>query len=244
MRAANGVGPADLVGNLELAYAVQEQLVARWRDHTEDTLWGYKLGMTTAEMQRRTGLREPASGMLLARRIVDSGAVLAAQHFVHLGLEGEIAVRIGAPFPETEPVDAATARRRLDRAAAAFEITDDRHADWSQMEGATMIADNIWNMGVVLGPPATLQDGDGLTGRRGVITIGDEVHDCGVSDDSEWDPAAIVAWLGAHLARRRQPLHVGQWIMTGSFVPTTFPKQGDRYRFDVDGLEPVEVTIA
>ncbi|CAN5226298.1 hypothetical protein BH09PSE6_BH09PSE6_03110 [soil metagenome] len=243
-RSASAPAPAGLAGDVALAYAVQDRLVSKWRLAQSDTVFGWKLGMTTDDMKRRTGITEPASGVILARRVRYSGATLSTGDFVHMGLEGEIAVRVGAPFPETESVDAATALSRLDSVAAAFEISDDRHADWSQLDAATLIADNIWNMGVVLGPARLIDEHTVLTGRRGIVTVNGVQRDQGMSEDIGCDPAAIVAWLGAHLARRNQPLRPGQWIMTGSFVPTTFPKPGDRYRFSVEGLEPVEATIA
>ncbi len=234
-------GRSDAV---DFAYAVQDRLVARWREGGEGPVAGWKIGMTTAHMQALTGLPEPASGAILQRRDRSSDTALAGADFAHLGLEGEIAVRVAETFPETEPVTAEQASARLHSVAAALEVTDDRHADWTRLDAPSLIADNIWNMGMVLGPPSPAAGLGGLTGRQGVLTINGCVQATGMSQETGYDPLDIVAWLGAHLARRGQPLRPGQWVLTGSFVPTTFPKAGDRYRFAVDGLAPVEIAVA
>jgi 2-keto-4-pentenoate hydratase len=235
--------PADRTGDLGFAYAVQDRLVEHWRAAGEGAVVGWKIGFTTAPMQALAGVSEPAAGAILARRQRSSGDELIRSDLLHLGLEGEIAVRVGEAFYETEPVHPSVAFSRLESVAAAFEVTDDRNADWAKIEGASLVADNIWNMGVVLGPPMAADALKTLVDRKGVVTVNGQVRDQGVSQDIGYDPSAIIAWVAAHLARRGRALQPGQWIMTGSFVPTTFPEQGDHYRFEVDGLDPVEVLV-
>jgi 2-keto-4-pentenoate hydratase len=236
--------PAEHLGDLAFAYAVQERLIAGRRAGGWGEIAGWKIGMTTASMQARTGVSEPCAGAVLARGKRSSGDVLAKDELMHLGLEGEIAVLVGEAFPETEPVDPLTAWARIESVAAGLEITDDRNADWSELEAASLVADNIWNIGMVIGPPTPARALDGLTGRKGVLTIDGAVYEQGLSDDVGCDPLQLVAWLGGHLARRGHPLRPGQWIMTGSFVSTTFPAAGSHYQFAVDGLAPVEAMIA
>lgn len=236
--------PPERIGDLGFAYAVQERLVEARTAAGWGPVVGWKIGMTTPAMQARTGVGEPCAGAVLARGRHESGVVLATDALTHLGLEGEIAVRVGEAFPETEPVDPLKAWSRIESAAAGLEVTDDRNADWSELEAASLVADNIWNIGMVIGPPTPARDLGRLTGRRGVLSIDGAVCEEGMSDDVGCDPMALVAWLGAHLARRGQPLRPGQWIMTGSFVSTTFPKAGAHYRFAVDGLGAVEASIA
>jgi 2-oxo-3-hexenedioate decarboxylase/2-keto-4-pentenoate hydratase len=244
-RAPYALLSADRIGDLAFAYAVQDRLVGGWRAEGEGALAGWKLGLTYPEIQAAAGAVEPISGALLERRAKSTGALLAAADYVHLGLEGEIAVRVKAAFLETEPVSPAVTASRLDLVAAALEVTDDRNADWTRhLEATSLVADNIWNMGMVIGPTTPLDAYGSLFGRRGVVTVNGTLLDQGMSQDAGGDPLDIVAWLGAHLAQRGQPLQPGQWIMTGSFVPTRFPRPGDHHRFEVDGLEAVEVRIA
>jgi 2-keto-4-pentenoate hydratase len=235
---------ADRIGDLDFAYGVQDRLVSHWRNAGEGAIIGWKVGLTSARMQAMTGISQPASGAILARREHASGAVLRKSDFIHLGLEAEIAVRVGEPFPEDQEIEPAEALNRLESVSAAFEIVDDRNADYARLDAASLIADNSWNLGVVLGRPILTRGLGGLAGRRGVLTVNGELQDQGMSEDAGGDPLKIVAWLAAHLVRRGQPLQPGQWIMTGSIITTKFPATGDRYHFAVGGLEPVEARIA
>lgn len=234
----------ERIGDLPFAYAVQDRLVAARQALGWGAVAGWKIGMTTKAMQARTGVAEPCAGAVLAKETHASGATLQRAALTHLGLEGEITVRVAAPFPETQPVSAAEAWSRIDAVAAGLEITDDRNADWAELEAASLVADNIWNIGMVIGPPSPRTALSGLLGRTGALHINGALYETGLSDDVGGDAMDLVAWLGAHLARRNQPLQAGQWIMTGSFVSTTFPQAGAHYRFEVDGLAPVEVHIA
>jgi 2-oxo-3-hexenedioate decarboxylase/2-keto-4-pentenoate hydratase len=235
--------PDHRLGDLAFAYAVQDRLIQMRQAAGAGAVVGWKIGFTTAPMQALAGISEPAAGAMLAPGVRSSGADLRRSDFAHLGLEGEIAVRVSEAFPETDPIATDQVLARLDGVAAALEVTDDRHADWSLIEAASLIRDNIWNIGAVIGPVAPAGVIGELTGRRGVLSIDGETREEGMSQDIGCDPLEIIAWLGAHLARRGQPLQPGQWIMTGSFVSTTFPEPGARYQFAVDGLEPVEATI-
>jgi len=230
------------IKDMTIAYAVQDRLISLLAEEQGEVA-GWKLGMTTAKMQTLTGSGGPAAGAILARRVHASGSTLAAGNFMHMGLEGEIALRVGTAFSETEPINPAQVAPRIDGVAAAFEISDDRGADWSQLRAAPLIADNVWNAGIVLGPVMPMKIANSLAGRRGVVHVNGVATDHGMSQDIGCDALELVAWLAAHVARRGMPLQPGQWIMTGSFVPTCFPRPGDHYQFTVDGLMPVDITV-
>ncbi len=231
------------IGDLNFAYAVQEKLISRWQEAGEGPIVGWKVGVTSARMQAMAGIDQPIAGAILAKRMHASGAALNSAEFVRLGIEAEIAVRIGTGFPETEVLETQEVLRRIDGVSAAFEVVEDRNADYSALDAASLIADNSWNKGIVLGTPSSARGIASLIGRRGVLTVNGRVIDQGMSEDVGGDPLRIVAWLAAHLARRHQPLQPDQWVLTGSIVTTKFPLPGDRYEFAVDGLMPVEARV-
>jgi 2-keto-4-pentenoate hydratase len=235
---------AERIGDLEFAYAVQDRLISLWQDTGEGEIIGWKVGVTSARMQEMVGISQPIAGAILFRHRHKSGAELQAADFVRLGIEAEIAVCIGTAIPETDMLAPADIVSRISHVSAAFEIVEDRDADYKQLDAASLVADNSWNKGIVLGSPTAAAGIATLIGRRGVLTVNGKVLDQGMSEDVGGDPLRIVAWLGAHLARRGQMLRAGQWVLTGSIVTTKFPKPGETYFFSVDGLAPVEVRIS
>src|SRR5438874_12407205 len=89
------LGPPDAPATISDGYDIQEKYVALLRDrHGEPA--GYKVGLTSAAMQAFCGIDHPIAGVVLASRVHPSGVAVARPDFGRLGLEFEIAVRIGS----------------------------------------------------------------------------------------------------------------------------------------------------
>ena len=234
--------PAGRAGDMGFAYDVQDRLVPLLAAPGEGVA-GYKIGLTTPRMQAMCGIDEPIVGVVLASRLRAAPARIAAQDHVRLGIEAEIALRIGRSFPAAD-VPPERVLDYVDGVCAAFELVDDSHADYARLAAATLVADNAWNAGLVTGPAVAAAGIASLAGRAGVLSRDGEVIDTGSSSDVLGDPAHALAWVVRHLARRGQALAPGQWVSTGSIVPTKFVEPGQAWRFEVDGLPPVELAIA
>jgi len=229
--------------DMAAAYAVQDAYVEMLKLRRGAAVAGYKVGLTTFRLQAMCGVDEPVAGVVLASGLQHSPAKARAADHLRLGIECELAVRLGADVrPESLPLSQQTVGQWIDRVAAAFEIVDDAKADYTRLDGASLAADNSWNAGLVLGPEATF-DGRPLTGRRGVLTVNDQERDHGMSDDVLGDPLSVVVWLAHHLAARGRHLRRGDWITTGSIVTTKFAQAGETYEFRIDGLEPVRLSV-
>lgn len=236
-----GGEPADV----PLAYQVQERFVAGLIAGRGGAPVGYKVGLTTERMQQMCGVHEPISGVVLASRVLRSPARVKAADYVRLGLESEMAVRIAPGAGRMgEALQDLPLHHLIDQVCAAFELVEDSGADYKQLSAASIVADNSWNAGLVLGPAIPVGGLAHLRGRRGVLSLnGAEVND-GMSDEVLGDPLNAVHWLASHLRRRGGALQPGQWVSTGSIVPTRFVAPGDAYRFEIDGLPPVELEVA
>ena len=235
----------NLVGdNLPLAYDIQDLVnVEIAGANFSDTAAGYKIGLTTPRMQAMCGVNQPIAGTVFAGRPHASPAVIAAAPFVRLGVESEIAVQLGEPLPNPAELDTNVVFACLSQVCAAFELIDDGNADYAALDAVSMIADNAWNAGLVLGPPSPAKDFAHLKDRAGVLFRNGEELGRGNSNEAMGDPLQVIVWLARHLAARGAHLQPGQWISTGSIVTTKFAAAGERYRFEVEGLAAVELAI-
>lgn len=233
--------PPGRAGDMGFAYDVQDALVPLLAGGTPRVA-GYKIGLTTPRMQAMCGIDEPIVGVVLAQRLQTAPARVAAGAYVRLGVESEIALRIARPFPAGE-IAAEQALDYVDGVCAAFELVDDSGADYARLAAAPLVADNAWNAGLVLGPAQAPGGPGSLKGLKGVLRRDGEVVDEGTSSDVLGDPANALAWVVRHLARRGQALQAGQWVSTGSIVPTKFVAPGQTWRFEVEGLAPVEAAV-
>lgn len=207
---------------------------------------GYKVALTTKVMQQMVGYEEPIPGAIFASTVHTSPATTACADYTHLGIECEIAVRLGRDLPAArEPYTRATVTDAIDEVMAAFELVDDRNVYYPDFASniLSFIADNAWNAGVVLGQASTNWRDLDLAAVRGVMQINGEDVAEGVGADVMGHPLDALAWLANSQAGRGRPLRAGMLVMTGSMIATRFVAAGDTVRFRVAGMSEVRVDI-
>lgn len=220
----------------EQAYVVQDELIALRCKAQASSVVGYKIGLTSAVMQAMCGIAAPVHGRILASGLVPEGASLDLAAYGRLGVECEIAVRIGRDVPQqTNTLEALAGY--VDAICPALELIDDRNADYQCLDGPSLIADNAWNAGIVLGRwqplPVDLIDRLGCLYSQGL-----QVDEARVGDALD-HPLSSALWLVADLARQGRTLQSGMVVMTGSIVKTRFPAKGENWRYEVQGLGAV-----
>jgi 2-keto-4-pentenoate hydratase len=230
------------VGDLETAYRIQDALVARLLAGEAAPPAGFKVALTSARMQALCGIDQPTSGVILASRVHRSGLRIAAADFVRLGLECELCLRLGSDVPpRPRPFTAEEMAPLVSGVAPAFELVEDRAADYAVLEALSLVMDNCWNGGIVVGDfvpvPADLAAAHGVL--RGNGTDLDEGH----ARDVMGHPFAALAWLLTHLSSRGRTVPAGSLVMTGSLVPTRFADAGTDYRFEVVGVGAVALSV-
>ncbi len=221
------------------AYAIQRDLVRLLRAEANAAPVGYKIGLTSARMQAMCGIDHPIGGVVLAHRVHASGVKLNAAAFGRIGLEFEIGMKITRDV--TGPFDLASVGACVGAVCAAVEVVDDRRADYKTLEVASLVADNSWNAGIVLGAWRTTWPD--LESVRGVVHLNGAEVDSGHGRDVLGHPFAPLIWLAEHLANAGEGLRAGDIVLTGSLVTTRFPAISEAYRFDVAGIGSVAIDV-
>ena len=236
---------AEPAADMAHAYDVQDAFVAQLSQAGRGSPAGYKIGLTSRPMQQMCGIDHPVAGVVLSQRVHRSPAAVRRDGFVRLGVESELAVQFARPLSPQRgaAVDVDDVLASLGAASAAFELVDDRGADYGALDAKSLVADNSWNEGIVLGAPVALHDLGDLDALDGSLEIDGRVVDRGSSGGAVGGPLAAVAWLAEHLAARGQRIEAGDWVMTGSVVTTRFAQPGERYRFVLGALPAVELEI-
>jgi 2-keto-4-pentenoate hydratase len=219
------------------AYAVQEAL-GRLLVPREGEVAGLKIAVATKVMQEFMGIDRPLGGMIFKRRILRSPARLRLADYMNVVIEFELAVELGRDLPKSPaPFTAATVMPAVAAVMPAFELIEDRNADYKTVDALSLICDNCWNGGIVLGPPVSFS-GQSLSGVLGRLEINGKEQHRGATDD----PLATLAWIANLAAERGRPLRAGMVVITGSVIATLPIKAGDRFVFHLDALGGVELT--
>ncbi len=223
------------------AYAVQREFVRQQMEARGVGTAGYKIGLTSKRMQEMCGIDSPVAGVVLRDRVHVSGKRLMSSAYGRLGLEFEIAVRLARDLrPDGGVLELADVADAVDAVAPAIEIVDDRNADYGTLDALSLIADNSWNAGIVLG--AFVREWPDLALIESVVSADSKEIDRGFGRDVLGHPFHSVAWLASHLAEVGTALRAGDIVMTGNLVTTKFPDRSSVYRFDVIGLGSVELS--
>lgn len=225
------------IASLDEAYDVQESYVARLVPRHGDPV-GYKIGLTSKAMQEMCGVDTPVAGVVLRDRVHPDASRLSVGDYVHPGIEFEIAVRLGKELlPHAAPFDLGAVAHAVDGVAPAFEIIDDRNADYSRLDPHILVADNSLNAGIVVAD--FVAEWPDLGAVQGVIERDGVVVGRGVGSDVLGHPLNPLVWLANHLAGRGNALRAGEIVLTGSMARTQFVNAGELYRFTIGGIGSV-----
>src|SRR6516162_10298571 len=146
--------PELMPGTLDEAYRVR-QIFEEIETEPRGSVAGYKIGLTTPIMQQLCGVDEPVYGAIFEKEVHHRRAELPTRNYCRLGIETEIALRLGEDLPL-----GGTSGSWRDRVAgavescmAAIELLEDLRHDYKRLSAAAMVAGNVWNAGIVVGTP-------------------------------------------------------------------------------------------
>jgi 2-oxo-3-hexenedioate decarboxylase/2-keto-4-pentenoate hydratase len=225
--------PADEAG----AYAVQDALHRRLAAAGWGARIGHKIGCTTPVMQRFLGIPNPCAGGVFAPTVRHERGVFDHADFLHVGVECEIAVRLAQDLPlERAPYDRDAVAAAVGACMAAIEVVDDRYVDYRSLDVPTLIADDFFNAGCVLGAPVETWPALDLAALRGRMTINGVEVGTGKGGDILGHPLEALAWLANTMAARGRQLEAGMFVLLGSVVETRWVEAGDLVEIAIEGL--------
>jgi len=220
------------------AYAAQAALSELWVTQLGPVA-GRKIATTTKVMQELMGIDHPCGGLIFASRIHRSPATIRKADYVNVRVECELAVRLGRDLPkEPKPYTRDSVRSGISQVMAAFELIEDRHADYKTTKALSLIADNAWNGGIVIGQAIELPAGLDLNGIAGTLKRNGKPDGSGKTDD----PLGALAWLANLAADQGRPMTAGMVVITGSVITTVDIAPGERLDFELSGIGSTSMT--
>ncbi len=231
-------------GSLSEAYRIQKVLQDLFIADGAGAIVGYKVALTSAAMQAMVNVDQPLAGGIFETRVHQSPVTLELNSFQHLGIECEIAVRLAVDLPgRTGGHDAESVAPAIGAIMPAFELIEDRNADYGAIDAFSLVADNAWNGGIILGPETADWQATDLLAIPGDLKVNGETLAQGKGADALGHPLAAVAWLADLLAAQGGMLERDMIVMTGSIVKTYFPAPGDALTFSLGDLGIASLTL-
>lgn len=187
---------------------------------------------------------EPTAAPIPSARLYASPARVSAQDFHMIGVEVEIAFRLGRDLP---PRTAAYAEEEIaaaiSEALVTIELCDTRLSNWRDASALWRLADFQLNAALVVG--SGIQDWRAIDfarqraelwidGARTMEATG--AHPFG-------NPVRLLPWLAAHNGGRCGGLHAGNIITTGAWTGLQFVAPGAEVIARFPGIGEARVTL-
>lgn len=228
--------------NIEEGYYIQEAAHdILGRNHDLRSV-GYKIGCTTPVMQQNLGINHPCAGRISNSTVFHSSAELAITDFVNVGVECEIGMVLSCDIrPGDGPFDSKNIVAAIGSVMAAVEIVDNRYQGGTSIGVPTLIADDFFGSGAVLGPSTCAWADIDLSALTGRITVDGEVRDIGVSSSVMGNPLEALVWLVNLKSDCGETLNKGEIILTGSITLVQWIETACEVTAEIENLGIVRV---
>jgi 2-keto-4-pentenoate hydratase len=210
------------------AYAIQDALHAILARAGQGEVVGRKIGCTTPTMQAYLKIPRPAAGGVFASSVEHVDGRFRHADFLRPGVECELAVRLDGELEASDaPYERAEVEAAVGSIMAAIEVVDDRYEDWGSLSAFTLIADDFFGAGCVLGQEQRAWRDFDLARVSARMTVNGVEVGAGVGADILGDPLTALVWLVNESARRGHSLRAGSFVLLGSLVQTHWVERHD-----------------
>ena len=225
--------------NFEEAYETQKIFQ---KNSGRGELGGFKIALASKVQQELCGIDHPIAGGIFANEIKTSPAIFELENFHGLGLEFELAVTLSDDLKTgMEPFDKDNIKQFIKSLSPAFELIIDRNADYSNINPLTMITDNAWCSGIVLGKELPNWEKLNLDIIRSKLLWNNEAPQNAMIKDA--NPLESLAWVSNLLISLGRTIPKDSIIITGSVIKTRAPNKGDHIIYKIEDLSEVEIKV-
>jgi 2-keto-4-pentenoate hydratase len=199
---------------------------------------GWKVGFGSTAATEALGTDRPLVGFLTDGALLDDGATVAIGSWTSPILEPEIAVHLGADVEEGATWSEVQAAVR--GLSAAIELAD---VDFAPSDPETILAGNIYNRHVLLGPVETTRaSADRVSGR--LLRDGEVLAATDRPEELTGEIIEVVRLTGELLAASGERLRAGEVVITGSVVPPFAVTPGETLVAELPPLGSLSVTLS
>lgn len=227
---------APVLDSVEDVYRVQNEVLAALSPGARAAAWKVSPPRAGAD---------PTAAPIPPARCHHSPARLAAADFHMLGIEVEIAFRMGRDLPlRSAPYAAEEVFAAVDAALIAIEVCDTRLADWEDAPPLWRLADFQSNGALILGSAVPAWRGVDFKAQAAQLWVDGRLVVEASGSHPVGEPWRLLPWTAAHVARRGGGLHQGDVVTTGTWTGMHRARPGDEIEARFPGLGEARLTIS
>ena len=225
--------------NEDESYIIQDDLHHYLLERNYGKVVGYKIGCTTKVMQKYLGIANPCVGGVYDINVNQLEGNYKYDKFISPGVECEIGLLLAEDLsPENYPHNKLSVQKAVSGVMASIEIVDNRWVNYKSIDTLSLIADDFFGSGCVLGNRTKL-DSINLSEIIGRMFINDKLVGTGYGKDIMGDPLEALVWLANFMSIKGKTLKTNQFISLGSIIETQWVNLGDSVYIEIEGLGSV-----
>lgn len=230
----------DIDINKEDGYDIQNFVVRKKVKQNNESIKGYKIGLTTVETQKLYNTNEPFYGIFTEKNIVYNSELNLSDMFDPKVTEIEVIFFIDEDINQFDDEQEIVSKTRI---GIGIEVPDSRYINWfrSTIPLGVVIADSGVAGKVIVGQPKdySLEE---LNKLESELFVNDEKIDSGKSAEVLGSPINTMLWLVNKLAERGQSLKKGMIVSSGSMTMPKPIKKGT-YKVKFSNFGEMEVVV-
>lgn len=223
----------------EAAYSLQNKLIQKKCELSNEKVCGYKVSMTSPETQSLFDTNEPAYGTLTTSSILYDSSTISLESMFEPLLEPELMIILKEDLSVGATEEEVFNKCEI---AAGIEIPDSRFKKcFPNFKLMDLISDNGVTGKVVISDKSKYTgDFEGLENIKMELYYNGKKIKEGVSSVVMGNPLSSVVWLSNKLGKYNKYLKKGMMISSGTFINPIPIKQG-RYKAFFQGVGSIEV---
>lgn len=230
--------PESAEWNQEMAYLLQTEVNNRHLQ--EESVLGFKAGLTSPAYQKQFAVNQPLLGVLFQSHELPIRLIKQRQ-FQRGMMELELAFQFDRAI--SQPVkDVATLRQWVREVRAVIEIPDVNFAGDGRPSATELIASNVAAKSLFFGQPVVLADMDPDSIEVTLQTASGEMllqEKAGIVMDSQWQ---ALLWMVNRALANGWQIQPRYWLLTGA-IGGGLELQAGVYRAEFSGLETLNFTV-
>ena len=182
---------------------------------------GFKIGCTTKIMQKFLNIKFPCAGCFFSSEVFQHNTSLKLSDFTRVGIECELAIQLNKNITDiSAPAHPDQLIKAIKNIAVAIEIVENRYENFHSFGVPSLIADDFFAAGMVLGPPLPEWQTNDFKNLRAVIRLNGHEIGRSLEVNDPYHPFTALNWLANLKNKQGQPLCADHYILTGSLAET------------------------
>ncbi|WP_144392622.1 2-keto-4-pentenoate hydratase [Pleionea sediminis] len=225
----------------EEAYQIQKRYVTLRLNNNEESIAGFKGGLTSKAGQQKFNVNNALAGVLFNSGRQSTGKLFKQSDYGKLMVETELGFLLNGPI--STPVKSMSDLKKLVKSVVpVIELPDLGFKQPKSLQGIDIIAANVAANEFIMGKPVSISAIDNLNSLSVTLSRDSQLVNSGKGSDALEDQWQALLWLVNHTVQQGYTIEHDHLLITGA-LGKMLPGTPGKYIAKFDSLDNIEFVI-